>query len=110
MKIDFSSHVTKLSLSCLLLTSYVTPATAQFKLQQDFKGTTASGWTLSNSAILTAPSIGCGTAQDGFGLTDTGGTEKGRSLSNDAHPASQAMCPSRSSSTMCHGAGRAPTV
>src|ERR1700722_17870244 len=79
MKIDFSVHLAKLSLSCLLLTAYVTPATAQFKLQQDFKGTTASGWTLSNSAILTAPSIDA--AGSGWlRLTDTGGTEKGLAL------------------------------
>jgi hypothetical protein len=82
MKIDFSSHFAKLSLSCLLLTGYVAPASAQFKLQEDFKGTTAPGWTLSNSAILTAPSIDA--AGSGWlRLTNTGGTEKGLAL-NDA--------------------------
>ena len=81
MKIDFRGRVTQLCLSCLLLAAYIAPATAQFKLQQDFKGTTASGWTLSNSAILTAPSIDA--AGSGWlRLTDTGGTEKGLALNN----------------------------
>jgi hypothetical protein len=81
MKIDFCSHFTKLSLSCLLLAGYVAPASAQFKLQEDFEGTTASGWTLSGSAILTAPSIDA--AGSGWlRLTDTGGTEKGLALNN----------------------------
>ena len=82
MKIDFSGHVTKLCLGCLLLAGYIAPANAQFKLQQDFKGTTASGWLLSNSAILTAPSIDA-TGSGWLRLTDTGGTEKGLAL-NDA--------------------------
>jgi hypothetical protein len=47
----------KFSLCCILLAVYAAPANAQFKLQQLFEGTTAPGWTLSNSAILTAPSI-----------------------------------------------------
>lgn len=82
MKIDFSGRVTKLCLSCLLWAGYIAPANAQFKLQQDFKGTTASGWTLTNSAILTAPSIDA--AGSGWlRLTDTGGTEKGLAF-NDA--------------------------
>jgi hypothetical protein len=81
MKIDFGSHFTKLSLSCLLLAGYIAPASAQFKLQQDFKGTTATGWTLSNSATLTAPSIDA--AGSGWlRLTDTGGTEKGLALND----------------------------
>jgi hypothetical protein len=82
MKIDFCSRFTKLSLSFWLLAGYVAPASAQFKLQQDFEGTTAPGWTLSSSAILTAPSIDA--AGSGWlRLTDTGGTEKGLAL-NDA--------------------------
>ena len=44
-------------LCCMLLACYAAPANAQFKLQETFEGTTAPGWTLSNSAILTAPSI-----------------------------------------------------
>ena len=81
MKIDFGSHFTKLSMSCLLLAGYAAPAAAQFKLQQDFKGTTASGWTLSSSATLTAPSIDA--AGSGWlRLTDTGGTEKGLALND----------------------------
>jgi hypothetical protein len=47
----------KLSLCCLLLAGFATPANAQVKLQESFAGTTAPGWTLSDSAILTAPSI-----------------------------------------------------
>jgi hypothetical protein len=82
MKIDFGRRFAKLSLSGLLLAGYIAPASAQFKLQQDFRGTTASGWTLSGSAILTAPSIDA--ASSGWlRLTDTGGTEKGLAL-NDA--------------------------
>jgi len=81
MKIDFGSHFTKLCLSFLLLAGYVAPASAQFKLQQDFRGTTASGWTLSSSATLTAPSIDA--AGSGWlRLTDTGGTEKGLALND----------------------------
>ena len=81
MKIDFGRLLTKLSCCCLLLVAHVAPASAQFKLQQDFKGTTASGWTFSNSAILTAPSIDA--AGSGWlRLTDTGGTEKGAALND----------------------------
>jgi hypothetical protein len=81
MKIDFGSHFTKLSMSCLLLAGYAAPASAQFKLQQDFKGTTASGWTLSSSATLTAPSIDA--AGSGWlRLTNAGGTEKGLALND----------------------------
>jgi len=47
----------KFLLCCLLTAGYVAPAHAQFKRQQSFEGTTAPGWTLSDSAILTAPSI-----------------------------------------------------
>lgn len=47
----------KSALCCLLLATFATPASAQFKLQQSFEGTSATGWTLSNSAMLTAPSI-----------------------------------------------------
>ena len=39
--------------SCALLAVCLTPAQAQFKLQETFEGTTASGWTLTDSAILT---------------------------------------------------------
>ena len=81
MKIDFGGQFSKLTLSLLLLSGYVTPATAQFKLQQDFKGTAAPGWTLSGSAILTAPSIDAA-ASGWLRLTDTGGTEKGLALNN----------------------------
>jgi hypothetical protein len=81
MKIEIGRYFFKLSLSCLLLAGYVAPASAQFKLQQDFTGTTASGWSLSGSAILTAPSIDA--AGSGWlRLTDTGGTEKGLALNN----------------------------
>jgi hypothetical protein len=79
MKIDFGSHFTKLSLSCLLLVGHIAPASAQFKLQQDFEGATATGWTLSNSAALTAPSIDA-VGSGWLRLTDTGGTEKGLAL------------------------------
>jgi hypothetical protein len=68
---------------CLLLvTSYAAPASAQFKLQQTFENTTAPGWTLSDSALLTAPSIDAA----GFGwlrLTAVANSEKGLAL-NDA--------------------------
>ena len=65
----------------LLLAGFVAPASAQFKLQQAFEGTTAPGWTLSNSALLTAPSIDA--AGSGWlRLTNTGGTEKGQALNS----------------------------
>jgi hypothetical protein len=64
---------------CLLLAACANPANAQFRLQQSFEGTTAPGWTLSHSAILTAPSI------DALGngwlrLTAAAGAEKGLAL------------------------------
>jgi Abnormal spindle-like microcephaly-assoc'd, ASPM-SPD-2-Hydin/OmpA-like transmembrane domain len=81
MKIDFGSPLLKAFLSCLLVMGFAAPASAQFKLEQDFKGTTAPGWTLSSSAILTAPSID--TAGSGWlRLTDTGGNEKGHALND----------------------------
>src|SRR5580692_10696026 len=68
---------------CLVLvTGYAAPASAQFKLQQTFENTTAPGWTLSDSALLTAPSIDAA----GFGwlrLTAAANSEKGLAL-NDA--------------------------
>jgi len=72
----------KLVLCCLLVAGYSVPARAQFKLQETFENTTAPGWTLSYSALLTAPSIdpaGSGWLR----LTDAGGSEKGQAL-NDA--------------------------
>src|ERR1700760_3475525 len=82
MKIGIDSGFCRLFLSCLLVAGFVTPAAAQFKLQQDFAGATAPGWTLSGSAILTAPLVDA--AGSGWlRLTDTGGTEKGLAL-NDA--------------------------
>ena len=82
MRIDFGHPFLTLFSFCLLLTGFAVPASAQFKLEQDFKGMTAPGWTLSSSAILTAPSIDA--AGSGWlRLTDTGLTEKGLAL-NDA--------------------------
>jgi len=68
---------------CLLLaTGYAAPAGAQFKLQQTFENTTAPGWTLSDSALLTAPSIDA--AGSGWlRLTAAMDYEKGLAL-NDA--------------------------
>src|SRR5450432_1765684 len=69
----------KLSLCCVLLAGYAAPANAQFKLQESFEGTTAPGWTLSNSAILTAPSIDA--AGSGWlRLTAVANNEKGLAL------------------------------
>jgi hypothetical protein len=69
----------KLSLCCMLLAGYAAPANAQFKLQESFEGTTAPGWTLSNSAILTAPSIDA--AGSGWlRLTAAANNEKGLAL------------------------------
>ena len=71
----------KLGLCGLLLAGYATPAIAQFKLQESFEGTTAPGWTLSNSAILTAPSIDA--AGSGWlRLTAAVTTEKGLALNS----------------------------
>src|ERR1700733_7483537 len=81
MKIVFGPPFLRLFLFCLLLAGFAAPAGAQFKLEQDFKGTTAPGWTLSSSAILTAPSIDA--AGSGWlRLTDTGGNEKGHALND----------------------------
>jgi hypothetical protein len=74
--------VIKLVLCCLLVAGYSVPARAQFKLQETFENTTAPGWTLSYSALLTAPSIdpaGSGWLR----LTGAVGSEKGQAL-NDA--------------------------
>jgi Outer membrane protein beta-barrel domain len=69
------------ALCCMLLACYAAPANAQFKLQETFEGTTAPGWTLSNSAILTAPSIDA--AGSGWlRLTAAVGTEKGLALNS----------------------------
>ena len=52
----YSPHIVAWSLA-LSLASHISPASAQFKLQETFTGTTAPGWTLSGNAFLTAPSI-----------------------------------------------------
>jgi hypothetical protein len=63
----------------MLLASYAAPANAQFKLQQTFEGTTAPGWTLSDAAFLTAPSIDA--AGSGWlRLTGVANNEKGLAL------------------------------
>jgi hypothetical protein len=66
---------------CILLAVFAAPANAQFKLQETFENTAAPGWTLTDSAILTAPSIDA----DGSGwlrLTAAVGTEKGVALNS----------------------------
>ena len=67
------------ALITLLLAAHVGVASAQFKLQQTFTDTTAPGWTLSGSALLTAPSIDSA-GQGWLRLTDTGNNEKGLAL------------------------------
>ena len=67
------------TLMTLLLAAHVGTASAQFKLQQTFTDTSAPGWTLSGSALLTAPSIDSA-GQGWLRLTDTGNTEKGLAL------------------------------
>jgi len=85
MKNLFGRLFAQLSFCCLLFAGYVAPASAQFKLQEDFEGTlattTSDGWTLSNSAIMTAPSIdpvGSGWLR----LTGTGASEKGAAINS----------------------------
>jgi hypothetical protein len=63
----------------LALCAHLTPAHAQFKLQQSFMDATAPGWTLSDSAILTAPSIDP-VGEGWLRLTDIGQDEKGLAL------------------------------
>ena len=63
----------------LTLAAHVSTASAQFKLRQTFTDTTAAGWTLSGSALLTAPSID-NTGEGWLRLTDTGNNEKGLAL------------------------------
>ena len=63
----------------LLLAAHVSPAFAQFKLQEGFTGTTAPGWTLTGNALLTAPSIDPA-GQGWLRLTDTGNNEIGLAL------------------------------
>ena len=63
----------------LLLTAHISPAYAQFKLQQTFTGTSAPGWTLTGNALLTAPSIDL-SGQGWLRLTDTGNNRKGLAL------------------------------
>ncbi|MGH3429949.1 MAG: lectin-like domain-containing protein, partial [Mycobacteriales bacterium] len=66
-------------LLALVLATRLIPASAQFKLEETFTGATAPGWTLSGSALLTAPSIDS-VGQGWLRLTDTGGNEKGLAL------------------------------
>jgi uncharacterized repeat protein (TIGR01451 family) len=66
-------------LLALWLLAHLSPASAQFKLQQTFMGTTAPGWILSGSAFLTAPSIDPA-GQGWLRLTDTGNDEQGLAL------------------------------
>ena len=63
----------------LCLAAHLSPASAQFKLQQTFTNTAAPGWTLSGSAFLTAPSIDPA-GQGWLRLTDTGNDELGLAL------------------------------
>ena len=67
------------ALMTLLFAAHVSTASAQFKLQQTFTDTSAPGWTLSGSSLLTAPSIDSA-GQGWLRLTDTGNTEKGLAL------------------------------
>jgi hypothetical protein len=68
-------------LGMALLVGSTPPALAQFKLQESFEGTTAPGWTLTDSATLTAPSIDA--AGSGWlRLTPTAGNAKGLALNN----------------------------
>jgi uncharacterized repeat protein (TIGR01451 family) len=66
-------------LLALLLTAHISPAFAQFKLQQPFTGTSAPGWTLTGNALLTAPSIDP-SGQGWLRLTDTNNFQKGLAL------------------------------
>lgn len=66
-------------LLALCLAAHLSPASAQFKLQQTFTNTAAPGWTLSGSAFLTAPSIDPA-GQGWLRLTDTGNDELGLAL------------------------------
>jgi len=63
----------------LLVTAHISPAYAQFKLQQTFTGASAPGWTLTGNAFLTAPSIDL-SGQGWLRLTDTGNNRKGLAL------------------------------
>ena len=66
-------------LLALALTAHLDPASAQFKLQQTFTNTTAPGWTLLGTALLTAPSIDPA-GQGWLRLTDIGNDEEGQAL------------------------------
>src|ERR1700761_4482203 len=81
MHILRSCGLSHLTVGGLLLAASIAPANAQFKLQQDFKGTTASGWTLSGSATLTAQSIDA-PGSGWLRLTDIGNAEKGLALND----------------------------
>jgi hypothetical protein len=82
LKSDLVGRSSNLVMCLVLVTGYAAPAAAQFKLQQTFEDTTAPGWTLSNSALLTAPSIDA--AGSGWlRLTAAANSEKGLAL-NDA--------------------------
>src|SRR5579871_1378913 len=52
----YSPRIVAWSLA-LSLAVHLSPASAQFKLQETFTATTAPGWTVSGNAFLTAPSI-----------------------------------------------------
>ncbi|HEY6922165.1 MAG TPA: hypothetical protein VI653_01760 [Steroidobacteraceae bacterium] len=71
----------KLWLCSMLLAAFASTANAQFKLQEAFQGTTAPGWTLTDAAVLTAPSID--TAGSGWlRLTPTVNNAKGLALNS----------------------------
>jgi hypothetical protein len=79
LKSDLVGCFIHLAICFLLVTGYAAPASAQFKLQQTFENTTAPGWTLSDSALLTAPSIDA--AGSGWlRLTAAVNSEKGLAL------------------------------
>jgi uncharacterized repeat protein (TIGR01451 family) len=78
-RIGWARHLPLTGLLGLALLTHGIPASAQFKISETFMQTTAPGWTLSNSALLTAPSIdpaGSGWLR----LTGAVGSEKGTAL------------------------------
>jgi hypothetical protein len=79
VKSDLVGRIIDLAMCLLLVTGYAAPASAQFKLQETFENATAPGWTLTNSALLTAPSIdAAGTGW--LRLTAVANSEKGLAL------------------------------
>lgn len=79
-----------ISVCALALADVAAPVHAQFKLEQTFRDSTATGWTTSGSAYLTAPSVDA--VGDGWlRLTNAINAEQGQGLSTASFSSNTAV-------------------